>query len=133
MNLTEREEGQWDSLAADKPEHRRGFRRFMLAYQYHVMFASLAMGFVLVGAYKLSAGHWFFSRLILLLVLLAFTPAAIVTFVHMREIGPFLFWTASNREWTTRRPRKTERAELTILCVLWLLIFLFVAYVVFRR
>jgi len=112
---------------------RDGFRRFMVKYQYHVMVTSLAMGFVFVGVYSLLEAYWFLSRLTLLVGIVAFTPAAIVAFTHLRELGPFLYWTSSNSEWTMRRSRKTEKVELWLLSLLWSLIFLAVIYAVFRN
>lgn len=113
----------------------RGLRTFILDYQYHVMFASLAIGFICVGAYIVLEPYWFLSRLILLLTILVFLPAAIVVFAHLREtlIGHFLYWDPSNRLWTKRRSPKTEKIEVIILTVLWSLIFLLVVYAVFHN
>lgn len=99
----------------------RGLRALILDYQYHVMFASLAIGFICVGAYIVLEPYWFLSWLILLLTILVFVPAAIVVFAHLREtlIGHFLYWDPSNRLWTKRRSPKTEKIEVTILTVLW--------------
>ena len=101
---------------------RDGFRRFMVKYQYQVMVASLAMGFIFVGAYSLLEAHWFLSRLTLLVAIVAFTPAAIVAFTHLRELGPFLYWTSSNGEWTTRRSRKTVPAQMVDATLAWSLL-----------
>lgn len=114
---------------------RGGLRPFILEYQYHVMFASLVIGFICVGAYIVFEPHWFLSRLILLLTILVFAPAAVVVLAHLREtlIGGFLYWDPSNRLWTKRRSSKTEKIEVMVLTALWSLIFLFVIYVVFHR
>lgn len=114
-------------------DKRHGFRYFMLDYQYHVMVASLVAGLICVGAYKLFEAHWFLSRFVLLLTIMAFTPAAVVVFAHSRAVGAGWYWDPSNSEWITRRSQKTEKVELILLSALWLLIFLFVIYVVFRR
>lgn len=110
----------------------RGLRLFILDYQYHAMFASLAIGFICVGAYIVVERYWFLSRLILLLTILVFVPAAVVVFAHLREtlIGHFLYWDPSNRLWTRRRSPKTEKIEVIILTVLWLLICLLVVYAI---
>jgi len=122
--------------AIDELAHRfkrDGLRRFMVKYQYHVMVASLAAGFIFVGAYILLEAYWLLARLTLLLAIVAFTPAAVVAFTHLREFGPFLYWTRSDSEWTTRRSRKTEKVELWLRTVLWALIFLAVIYAVFHN
>ncbi|MGH9511468.1 MAG: hypothetical protein ACRD2U_04970 [Terriglobales bacterium] len=77
------------------------------------------------------ATSWFFSRLTLLLAIISFVPAGLVVLVHGREIGPFLWWDRSNRVLTTRRPRKLEKAEFTVMVVLWAVIFVFVVVVIF--
>jgi Mn2+/Fe2+ NRAMP family transporter len=119
-------------MGEHKPKHG-GLRRFMLDYQYHVMCVSLVVGFMLVGAYELMQVHWFLSRLLLLLAILGFVPAAVVIFSHSRSVGSGYYWNASNVEWTTRRSRRTEKIEVIILSVLWSLIFIFIAFVVFHR
>lgn len=127
--------GEWDDIEAEKPEHQRGFRSFMLEYQYPVMFSSLALGFTLVSTSRFLAGHWILSRLILLLGIIVFAPAGIVTMAHLREtwITRYFYWEWSNRLWTTRRSSRTEKIELIVLSVLWSVILLFVVYAVFQR
>ncbi len=113
--------------------HRLGFRAFLVKHQYEVMFASIVMGLIWVGVYQLLAASWFFSRLSLLLAIISFVPAGLVVLVHGRELGPFLWWDRSNVVLTTRRPRKLERLELTVMAVLWAAIFVAVIVVIFWR
>jgi len=105
----------------------------MVQHQYKVMFASIVMGLIWVGLYHLLAASWFFSRLSLLLAIFSFVPAGLVVLVHGRDLGPFLWWDRSNIVLTTRRPRKLERLELTVLAALWGAIFLAVIGVIFWR
>jgi hypothetical protein len=110
-----------------------GFRAFMVKHQYEVMFASIVTGLIWVGVYHLLATSWFFSRLSLLLAIISFVPAGLVVLVHGRELGPFVWWDRSNTALTTRRPRKLERLELTVMAVLWGAIFAAVIAVIFWR
>jgi hypothetical protein len=110
-----------------------GFRAFMVKHQYEVMFASIVTGLIWVGVYHLLATSWFFSRLSLLLAIISFVPAGLVVLVHGRELGPFVWWDRSNTVLTTRRPRKLERLELTVMAVLWGAIFAAVIAVIFWR
>ena len=112
---------------------RFGFRAFMVEHQYKVMFASIAMGLIWVGVYHFLAASWFFSRLSLLLAIISLVPAGLVVLVHGRELGPFMWWDRSNVVLTTRRPRKLERLELTVVVVLWGVIFAAVIVVIFWR
>ena len=112
---------------------RLGFRSFMVKHQYKVMFASILMGLIWVGIFHLLAASWFFSRLSLLLAIVSFVPAGLVVLVHGRELGPFMWWDRSNVVLMTRRPRRLERFELTVLAVLWGAIFLAVIVVIFWR
>ncbi len=105
----------------------------MVKHQYKVMFASIVMGLIWAALYHLLAASWFFSRLSLLLAIISFVPAGLVVLVHGRELGPFLWWDRSNVVLTTRRPRKLERLELTLMAVLWGAIFLAVIVVIFWR
>jgi len=107
----------------------------MLDYQYHVMFASLALGLIFVAAYEVFQAHWLLSRLIVLFTILVFTPAAVVIMAHLREhwIGRGFYWDSSDRLWTDHRSAKTEKIELIVLVFLWSLIFLAVVIVVFLR
>ena len=105
----------------------------MVKHQYKVMFASIVMGLIWVGAYHLLAASWFFSRLSLLLAIISFVPAGLVVLAHGRELGPFLWWDRSNVVFTTRRPRKLERLELTLMAILWGAIFIAVVVVIFLR
>jgi hypothetical protein len=113
--------------------HRLRFRAFMVKHQYKVMFASIVMGLIWVGVYDLLAASWFFSRLSLLLAIISFVPAGLVVLAHGRELGPFLWWDRSNVVLTTRRPRKLERLELTVMAVLWGAIFVAIIVVIFWR
>lgn len=113
--------------------HRLRFRPFMIKHQYKLMFASILMGLIWVGVYHFLAGSWFFSRLSLLSAIISLVPAGLVVLVHGRELGPFLWWDRSNVVLTTRRPRKWERLELTVMAVLWAAIFVAVIVVVFSR
>jgi hypothetical protein len=113
--------------------HRLRFRAFMVKHQYKVMFASVATGLIWVGVYHLLAASWFFSRLSLLLAIISFVPAGLVVLVHGRELGPFMWWDRSNTVLTTRRPRKLERLELTVMAVLWGAIFVAVVVAIFWR
>jgi len=113
--------------------HPLGFRAFMVRHQYKLMFASIVMGLIWVGVYHLLVASWFFSRLSLLLAIISFVPAGLVVLVHGRELGPFLWWDRSNVVLTTRRPRKLERLEITVMAVLWGAIFVAVIVVVFLR
>jgi hypothetical protein len=90
----------------------------MVKHQYKLMFASIVMGLIWVGVYHLVAASWFFSRLSLLLAIISFVPAGLVVLAHGRELGPFMWWDRSNVALTTRRPRKVERLELTVMVVL---------------
>ncbi len=105
----------------------------MVRHQYKVMFASIVMGAIWVGAYHLLAASWFFSRLSLLLAIISFVPAMLVVLAHGRELGPFMWWDRSNVVLTTRCPRKMERLELTVMVVLWGAIFVAVIFVIFWR
>jgi hypothetical protein len=113
--------------------HRLRFRAFMVKHQYKVMLASIILGLIWVGIYHLLAASWFFSHLSLLLAIISFVPAGLVVLIHGRELGPFLWWDRSNVVLTTRRPRKLERLELTLMAVLWGAIFLAVIAVIFWR
>jgi hypothetical protein len=44
-----------------------------------------------------------------------------------------VWWDKSNVALTARRPRRTEKLELTLMAVLWAAIFVFVVVVVFWR
>jgi hypothetical protein len=110
---------------------RFGFRTFMLKHQYKVLAVSLAVGFIWVGIYRLFATSWFFSRLSLLLAIMSFVPAGLVLLVHMREAGAFMWWDNSNVVLTARRSRKLEKVELTVVGVLWAVIFAFLVFVIF--
>jgi len=115
-----------------QPQNQRfEFRTFMVKHQYKVMLVSLVIGIMWIGIYHLLATSWFFSRLSLLLAVISFVPAGLVVLVHGREFGPFLWWDRSNAVLTTRRPRKLEKAEFTVMAVLWAVIFLFVVVVIF--
>ena len=97
------------------------------------MFASIVIGLIWLGVYHLVAASWFFSRLSLLLAIISFVPAGLVVLAHGRELGPFMWWDRSNVVLTTRRPRKVERLELTVMVVLWGAIFPAVIVVIFWR
>jgi hypothetical protein len=103
----------------------------MLKYQYWAMLASLLTGFVWICIYHLVAASWFFSRLSILLAIISFIPAAIVTLVHGRELGPFLWWDKSNVVLTTRRSPKLEKVELIVMAAFWTVIFGFVVVIIF--
>jgi hypothetical protein len=103
----------------------------MLKYQYKVMFVSIVLGLVWLGVYRLLASSWFYSRLSILLAVISFSPAALVCLIHGRELGPFMWWDRSNVVLTTRRSPKLEKIELTIVSVLWAVIFIFVVVVIF--
>jgi len=105
----------------------------MIKHQYEVLPASIVGGLIWVGVYQWLAASWFFSRLSLLLAIISFVPAGLVVLVHGREFGPFLWWDRSNVVLTTRRPRKLERVEFTVMAVLWAAIFVFVVAVIFWR
>jgi hypothetical protein len=105
----------------------------MVRHQYKVMFASVVMGSIWVGAYRLLAASWFFSRLSLLLAIISLLPAMLVVLAHGRELGPFMWWDRSNVVLTTRRPRKLEWLELRVMAVLWGAIFVVVIVVIFWR
>jgi len=107
------------------------FRPFMVEHQYKVMCVSLLVGLVWVGIYHLLASSWFFSRLSLLMAIISFVPAGLVALVHVREVGPFLWWDESNRVLTTRRAPALERVELLVMAVLWTVIFGFIVVVIF--
>lgn len=107
------------------------FRSFMVEHQYKVMFASLLVGVVLIGIYRLLATSWFLSRLSLLLAIISFVPAGLVVLTHLRELGPFMWWDKSNVVLTTRRSPKIERIELVVLGALASVILVFVILVVF--
>jgi hypothetical protein len=112
---------------------RLGFRAFMVRHQYKVMFASIVVGSMWIGAYRLLAASWFFSRLTLLLAVISFVPAMLVVLAHGRELGPLMWWDRSNVVLTTRRPRKLERLELGVMAVLWGTIFVAVIVAIFWR
>ena len=80
---------------------RPGFRAFMVKHQYKILLASMIVGLMWFGVYRLLAASWFFSRLSLLLAII------------------------------TRRSPRTEKIELTVMAVLWAVIFVFVVVVVF--
>lgn len=103
----------------------------MVKHQYKVMLVSLVVGFMWVGIYHLLATSWFFSRLSLLLAIISFVPAGLVLLVHGRAFGRFFWWDKSNVVLTTRRPRKLEKVEFTVMAVLWAVIFVFVVVVIF--
>lgn len=103
----------------------------MLKHQYKVLLASLTVGLMWVGIYHLLATSWFFSRLSILLAIISFVPAGLVFLAHGREAGPFLWWDRSNTVLTTRRSRKLESAEITVMAALWAVIFVFVVIVIF--
>ena len=105
----------------------------MVRHQYKVMFASIVMGLIWVSVYRFLAASWFFSRLSLLLALISFVPAALVCLVHGREFGTFFWWDRSNVVLTTRRPRKVEKVELSVMAILWGAIFLVGIAVIFWR
>jgi hypothetical protein len=105
----------------------------MVKHQYEVMFASIVMGLIWVGAYHSLAASWLFSRLSLLLAIISFVPAGLVVLAHLRELGPFMWWDRSNVVLTARRSRKVERLELTVVVVLWGAIFVAVIVVIFWR
>jgi hypothetical protein len=110
---------------------RFDFRTFMAKHQYRVMLVSLFVGITWVGIYHLLAKSWFFSRLSLLLAIISFVPAGLVVLIHGRELGPFLWWDRSNVVLTTRRSRKLEKFEFTVMTFLWAVIFVFVVVVIF--
>ena len=103
----------------------------MVKHQYEVMLVSLVVGFMWVGIYHLLAPSWFFSRLSLLLAIISFVPAGLVFLVHGRAFGRFFWWDKSNVVLATRRPRKVEKVEFTVMAVLWAVIFVFVVVVIF--
>jgi hypothetical protein len=117
--------------ATQERTHRFVFRTFMLKHQYKVMGVSLVIGFMWVGIYHLLASSWFFSRLSLLFAVISFVPTGLVILVHGRELGPFMWWDKRNVVLTTRRSPKLERLELTVMAVLWGIIFIFVVVVIF--
>jgi hypothetical protein len=105
----------------------------MVKHQYKVMFVSIVMGLIWIGLHHLLADFWFFSRLSLLLAIISFVPAGLVVLAHGRELGTLVWWDRSNVVLTTRRPRKLERLELTVMAVLWGAIFVAVIVVIFWR
>jgi hypothetical protein len=82
------------------------------------MLVSLVVGFIWIGISHLLATSWFFSRLSLLLAIISFVPAGLVLLVHGRAFGRFLWWDNSNVVLTTRRPRRLENVEFTVMGVL---------------
>jgi len=112
----------------------RGLRSFAVKHQYKVLSVSFAVGCIFSVAHRLFAFSWFFSRLTLLLAIIAFVPAGCVLLAHLRErffIGWYLYWDKSNVAWTTRRSPKVEKIELIVLGVLGSLIFALLIVVVF--
>ncbi len=103
----------------------------MVKHQYKVLLVSMIVGLMWIGVCRLLAASWFFSRLSLLLAIISFVPAGLVLLIHGRELGPILWWDRSNVVLTTRRSRRTEKIELTVMAVLWAVIFVFVVVVVF--
>lgn len=118
--------------ARDHLDSTRGFRAFMVKNQYKVLCASLAVGFVSLGLFRLLTAYWFLDRLALLFAVIGFVPAGLVVLAHGREtfLGGFR-WDTSNRVWATRRSPKTERMELILVIVLWSLILIAVAVAIF--
>lgn len=117
--------------ATHQQTRRPGFRVFIVKHQYEVLLVSMVVGLMWVGVYYLLAASWFFSRLSLLLAIISFVPAGLIILIHVRELGPFLWWDRSNVVLTTRRSRKTEKIELTVMAVLWTAIFVLVVVVIF--
>jgi len=103
----------------------------MVKHQYKVLLVSMIVGLMWIGVCRLLAASWFFSRLSLLLAIISFVPAGLVLLIHGRELGTILWWDRSNVVLTTRRSRRTEKIELTVMAVLWAVIFVFVVVVVF--
>lgn len=121
-----------ETMTVIHPQNERfDFRTFMVKHHYKVMLVSLVVGIVWVGIYHLLASSWFFSRLSLLLAIISFVPAGLIVLVHGREFGTFLWWDRSNVVLTTRRSRKLERFEFTVMTFLWAVIFVFVVVVIF--
>lgn len=118
--------------ARDDLGSTRGFRAFMVKNQYKVMCASLAVGSVFVGLFRLLTAYWFLGRLALLFAVIGFVPAGLVVLAHLKEnfLGGF-WWDTSNRLWATRRSPKTEGVELIVVSVLWSLILIAVAVAIF--
>ena len=100
----------------------------MVKHQYKVLPVSMMVGLMWIGVCRLLAASWFFSRLSLLLAIISFVPAGLVLLIHGRAI---MWWDRSNVVLTTRRSRRTEKIELTVMAVLWAVIFVFVVVVVF--
>lgn len=107
------------------------FRAFMIKHQYKVLMVSLVIGLMWLGIRHYLAGSWFYSRLCLLIAILSFVPAGLVFLVHGRAFGRFFWWDRSNVVLTTRRSRKLERVELTVMFALWSVIFVFLVVVIF--
>ena len=103
----------------------------MVKHQYKVLPVSMIVGLMWIGVCRLLAASWFFSRLSLLLAIISFVPAGLVLLIHGRELGTILWWDRSNVVLTTRRSDRTEKIELTVMAVLWAVIFVFVIVVVF--
>jgi hypothetical protein len=106
-------------------------RAFMVKHQYTAMLLSLVVGFIWIGVYRLLAQSWFLSRLSILLAVISFVPAGLVFLAHFRELGPFWWRDNSNVVLTTRRSPRLERAEITLMAVLWAIIFVFVVIAIF--
>jgi hypothetical protein len=115
-----------------RPGPHRGLRAFMVKHQYKVMCASVVVGFIFVGLFRLLGSSWFLARLALLLAIIGFVPAGLVLLAHLREnlFGGFC-WDKSDIAWTTRRSPKVERVEVTAMSVPWSVIFIFVIVVIF--
>ena len=107
------------------------FGPFMVEHQYKVLFISLLVGSVWVGIYRLLVASWFLARLSLLMAIVSFVPTGLVALVHLREVGPFLWWDKSNVVLTTRRPTRLEKIELVVMASLWAVIFGFVILTIF--
>lgn len=103
----------------------------MVEHQYKVLFISLLVGSVWVGIYRLLVASWFLARLSLLMAIVSFVPTGLVALVHLREVGPFLWWDKSNVVLTTRRPPRLEKIELVVMASLWAVIFGFVILTIF--
>jgi hypothetical protein len=98
------------------------------------MFASIIVGCTLSLVHHLLAFSWFFSRITLLIAVVAFVPAGCVLLAHLRErflLGWYFDWDNSNRAWTTRRSPKVEKIELILLGALSSVILIFLILVIF--
>lgn len=117
---SDRGEGQWDDIEAEKPEHQRGFRHWMDLNEESLRVISL------VGAYAIG--------IIYLISLVVFENRRIILeileglFLVCLAVAYFLFRVGLRRDrkgrtlWQRYRRPSTERTESIVAAILWLFI-----------